>query len=352
VRAARRLDGSPLRAAVRVERSRLARAGAVAGAVGYALPLAAGLATGHLRDGVAASVGALIVGFANLGGPRRVRAQAMLVTALAAGAGALAGGLAAPMAAVPLVGAWSFGAGLLVALGTRAAFAGILSTWALLLAGGLGLHGAGAVREAALILTGGLLQTAVALPLRAQAELTGPAVGSGARAHATRLAVGLTVAVAVYQAFGIRFGYWLPVTVLFVLRPDRNETVIRVIERALGTIAGVALASVLVAACHLSDAATVVLLALLAAASYALYFASYALSTVLLTVVVALLVELGGGSPIGALGDRLIDTAAGVAIALGAVALTGPRAGRTQRVRSRAAVSSVAAYGRRGEGAG
>ena len=65
----------------------------------------------------------------------------------------------------------------------------------------------------------------------------------------------------------------------------------------------------------------VVLLAGLAATSYALYFANYALSQVLLTVLVALTAEFGGGSPIGALGDRLVDTGAGVALALIAIRL-------------------------------
>ena len=338
---ARALDGLPLREVVHVERSRVAGGGGVASATGYALTLAAGLATGHVREGVAASAGALIVGFANLGGPRRVRARAMLVTTLAAGVGALLGGLAGPIAAVLVVGAWSFAAGLLVALGTRAAFVGVLSTWALLLTGDMDLRGAGAPREAALLIAGGLVQTLVALPLRRQPELIGPAVRSGARAHAARLAAGLTLAVAVYEAFGMRFGYWLPVTVLFVLRPDYDGTVIRVLERALGTMAGVALASVLVAACHPSDVAIVVLLAGLAATAYASYFASYALSSVLLTVLVALLVELGGGSPIGALGDRLIDTAAGAAIALGAITVARPPAASRWRLRSRPGRSSV-----------
>jgi hypothetical protein len=56
--------------------------------------LAVGLATGHIADGVAASAGALIVGFANLGGADRVRAATLLATTLAAGTAALVGGLA------------------------------------------------------------------------------------------------------------------------------------------------------------------------------------------------------------------------------------------------------------------
>jgi uncharacterized membrane protein YccC len=75
----------------------------------------------------------------------------------------------------------------------------------------------------------------------------------------------------------------------------------------------------------------VLLLSALALPGYALYFANYALSTLLLTVSVALLVELGGGSPIGALGDRLLDTTTGAAIALAAIALTPTRNARSAK---------------------
>jgi hypothetical protein len=98
-----------------------------------------GLATGHLAEGVTASAGALIVGFANLGGGYRIRGETLLATTLAAGAGALLGGFAGPsvVATVVLIGVWGFAGGLLVSLGRRAAFVGLLSTWALLLAGDL-----------------------------------------------------------------------------------------------------------------------------------------------------------------------------------------------------------------------
>ena len=225
-----------------------------------------------------------------------------------------------------MAGAAGYASGLLVAFGTRAACAGVLSTWALLIVGGMHLTGAGLLREAALIAACGLLQTLLALPLTPQPELTGPPVRSGVRAHGARLAVGLMVAVALYEAFDLRFGYWLPVTVLLVLQPTYERTIVRILERALGTLAGVAVASLCVTVVHPPDATIVVLLAVLAAAGYALYFASYALSTVLLTMLVALLVEFGGGSPIGALGDRTIDTVAGAAIALAAVTVDRVRA--------------------------
>ncbi|MFY9928108.1 MAG: hypothetical protein WAK82_08910, partial [Streptosporangiaceae bacterium] len=148
----------------RVDRSRLAVAAAIPSAVGYSVPLVAGLATGHAADGVAASAGALIVGFANLGGRYRIRSATLLATTLAVGVAVLLGGLAGPsgLATVVLMSLWGFAAGLLVSLGTRAAFVGMLSTWALLLAGDLHLHGMAVLHEAWLITAGGLVQTVIA----------------------------------------------------------------------------------------------------------------------------------------------------------------------------------------------
>jgi hypothetical protein len=160
-----------LREVARLDRSRLAVVAAVPGGIGYAVPLGVGLATGEVADGVAASAGALIVGFANLGGRYRVRSATLLVATVGAGVAALLGGLAGPsvVATVVLMGVWGFASGLLVSLGLRAAFVAMLSTWALLLAGDLNLHGEAVLHEAWLITAGGLGQTAVAIaawPLR------------------------------------------------------------------------------------------------------------------------------------------------------------------------------------------
>ena len=467
-----------------LDRSRLALAAAVPSAIGYAIPLAVGLATGHLAEGVTASAGALIVGFANLGGGYRIRGETLLAATLAAGAGALLGGFAAPsvVATVVLIGVWGFAGGLLVSLGRRAAFVGLLSTWALLLAGDLHLHGDAVMREAWLITAGGLVQTLVAIaawPLRpfaaerkaiadayralaayARAPATatlqstagalaaaadtvgaGPPAGTDPQApneraalralveegewvrvelaalarsdapeveatlraaagaldaiamqrgrafslaalersaqtvtepaargraaslvawiaaaaaggendgvapspaarrhpiralraeftlrsaafrHAARLSAALIVAVLAYRSLSLGSGYWVPLTVLFVLKPDYGTTVARGIGRIAGTIAGVTIAWAVVTAFSPSDATIVALLAVLAAATYALFPANYALSSVVLTVLIALLVEFSGGSPVGALLDRVIDTAVGGAIALSAIAL-------------------------------
>jgi len=463
-----------------VDRSRLAVAAAVPSAAGYLIPLVAGLAAGHVADGVAASAGALIVGFANLGGRYRIRSATLLSATLAAGVAALAGGLAGPSgpATVVLMSLWGFAGGLLASLGTRAAFVGMLSTWALLLAGDLNLHGKAVLLEASLITAGGLIQTVIAIaawPLRpfaaerravadayralaacarapgtaafqdtaaaltAAAETVGegpslpgergalrtvveqgewvrlelaalartdtPGTGraldaaswaldaiaagsdpapsltalarsaeaiddpaarrhaaslsawisaaaretragaprpaarphpldelraeltlrsSGFR-HAVRLSAALIAAGLVYRGLSLGSGYWVPVTVLFVLKPDYGTTMARGIGRAAGTMAGVIIAWAIVTLFSPADGTIVILLGLLACAAYALFPANYALFSVILTVLVALLTEFSGGSPVGALADRIVDTAIGTAIALAAITLWPPR---------------------------
>ena len=443
--------------------SRLAVAAAVPSAIGYAVPLAVGLATGHVGDGVAASAGALIVGFANLGGRYKVRAATLLAATVAVGVAALAGGLAGPtvVATVVLMGVWGFAGGLVGALGVRPAFVGMLSTWALLLAGNLNLHGEAVLHEAWLMTAGGLVQTAVALaawPLRpvaaerhavadafrtlasyarrpetatlqrtasalaAAAETVGaaPAVpgergtlralveqgewvrlelaalaraqapdvdrtlGAAATAldaiaagrgrerpladlqrnarqisepvarrrassligwitaaasesragaplheppahpiqdlkaemtlrssvfrHAVRLSLALMVGGIVYRGLSLGSGYWVPLTVLFVLRPDYGTTTGRAVERAAGTLVGITIAWAIVTSFSPSSGMTVALLASLAYAVYALFPANYLLFSAVLTVLIPLVFEFSGGSPVGALVDRVVDT--------------------------------------------
>jgi len=462
---------SRLRELLRFDRSLLAPTTALTSAVGYAVPLVIGLATNHLTDGVAASAGALIVGFANFGGRVPVRIGLLLVTTATAGIAALIGGLAGPsdVATVVVITLFGFATGLLVAFGTQAAFVGMLATWTLLQAGDLNLHGAAVLQEAWLVLAGGLvqlvvvaatwpfrpyaperrsvadafaalarcarspdaetlqacagrlqdaartvgglaptsgerrslrglveqgewirieiaalarydaravldagadvldglaaggatdpplevLQTRVAdlhdpevrqraealarwitaaahgdsteVPLRATPQRPLTALRAEMRLqsttlhHALRLGAALAVATALYRGLALGSGYWVPLAVLFVLKPDYGTTVSRALGRAVGTAVGVTIAWLIVTPFVPSDPVVVVLLAVLAYGAYAVFSASYALYSVLLAVLVALLAQYSGGSPVGALGDRLLDTAIGTAVALVAV---------------------------------
>lgn len=133
--------------------------------LGIVLPIALGLASGHLQAGLAIAIGALNTALVDLPGPYRLRMQRMLLsacgTALAALTGSLAGGELAVL--VPLVLAWGIAAGLLVAFGTEAAIAGLTSLVVLLVTAAEPRSLPLALATAALMGSGGVLQALLAV---------------------------------------------------------------------------------------------------------------------------------------------------------------------------------------------
>lgn len=77
--------------------------------------------------------------------------------------------------------------------------------------------------------------------IRANLDLRSPALR-----HATRLAVLVALTDVITRAAGVQGGYWIPLTILVVLRPDFGSTFQRSLSRTLGTLVGLVVASVLV----------------------------------------------------------------------------------------------------------
>ncbi|MGB8634943.1 MAG: FUSC family protein [Rhodanobacteraceae bacterium] len=134
--------------------------------VGVVLPLAVGVSSGHIQAGLGMTVGALTVMFSDQPGSYAARFRRLL---LASGAGALAalvgfslGGNTALI--LPLVGIWTFAAGLMVALGAPATRVGLTSIIVLLITASRAAP-ASAVQASLLIFAGGLLQTMLAVLL-------------------------------------------------------------------------------------------------------------------------------------------------------------------------------------------
>jgi uncharacterized membrane protein YccC len=63
--------------------------------------------------------------------------------------------------------------------------------------------------------------------------------------HALRFAVVSAVAVMIFWVFPPPFGYWIPLTVTVVLKPYAGTTLERTVQRIVGTVAGILLASAL-----------------------------------------------------------------------------------------------------------
>ena len=151
-----------------------------------------------------------------------------------------------------LVGA---AAGYCFSVSLRLAIVGLSVALSLVIAQGLFLDAADALPALLYATVGGLLQAAWSLlvwagrrPRRGRRGEEGwstEAALAGLRAnltlrsanarHALRFGAALAAGVAAYWILGMKdHGFWIPLTILFVMRPDRDETYHRLILRALG----------------------------------------------------------------------------------------------------------------------
>ena len=136
--------------------------------------------------------------------------------------------------------------------------------------------------------------------------------------HGVRLGVTLGIAVAIYRLLPLGRGYWVPLTVVFVLKPDFGGTFTRGLQRFAGTLLGVGLASLIAASLAPGDWVEIVLIVVFAFVCYAFFFAQYAIFTVGVTGMIVFFVSLGGFPTYSAVVDRLEDTLIGGALCLGA----------------------------------
>ena len=160
-----------LRTAFELDRAQVQPLRGLRLALGLAVPLVAGIASGHADLGAMGAGGALGVGFGAFVGHYRTQAAAMIAAAIAISLSLFVGSAAGHSAAMTtaLVMLWTFGAGLLGVFGPPAYFVGLQAVLNLLIGSGLppGEHSAAALALAAL--AGGMLQTLLAVgvwPLR------------------------------------------------------------------------------------------------------------------------------------------------------------------------------------------
>jgi hypothetical protein len=333
---ARQLRASPLFAIGPAEPGPALRRGAlVAVPVGAALILELGI--GGATQG-AIGTGALLAGFPGLDAPARPRAAWQAVSAPLIGLAAALGILSShsAVAAVIAMGLLGAAAGYCFAVSLRLAILGLSVVLALMIAQGLFLP----VEEAGPALlygtAGGLLQAAWSLVVWLVADRAAQGQESGwdwaaARAalrsnltlrsssagHALRFGLALAAGVALYRLLGMTVhGYWIPLTILFVMRPEREETYHRLVLRALGTVLGLLLATSIAEAFPDQDLLFGVVLAVAAALTYGLLTVQYALFTAAITTYVVLLTVTLGEPAFEAAGQRASGTALGIAIAL------------------------------------
>jgi Fusaric acid resistance protein-like len=316
-----------------------------------AIPVAAGLlAQLGLNDRLAGgfATAAMFCGFLAFDAPARVRVRWQLVFAPVVGLAAALGVLTSQTVPTAVVGMGVMGVagGYLVAVSPRVGIGGLTFVLTFLVAQGLDLGADKAAEALAVGICGGLAQAACAAVAWAlwDRQREGPfELGSayaGVRAklsasfsienpalrHALRFGLALAVGVAIYRLARLHsHGYWVPLTILFVLKPDPRQTTERIAMRAAGTVLGLVLATVL--AELLSDAVipTTIVLTTTAALSFALLAIEYALFTTAITVYVVLLTDTLGTHAFDAAGERALGTVLGILVAALAFRIMAPK---------------------------
>ena len=93
--------------------------------------------------------------------------------------------------------------------------------------------------------------------------------------HGLRMAVGVGLAEALSIALPVAHSFWLPLTVVFTLKPDWSFTVVRGLTRVLGNLAAVLLLPALMLAFGGSGPMLLVVLSVLSAITFRWFFGSY-----------------------------------------------------------------------------
>ena len=332
---ARELRASPLFAIGPSEPGPAIRRGALlAVPIGLALILELGF---DAPTQGAIATGALVNGFPGMDAPAKPRAGWQATTAPLIGVAAALGILSSQTGptAVLALGLCGLLAGYCFAVSLRLAIVGLSVTLAMLIAQGLFLPASDA--DAALLYgtVGGLTQVAWSLivwivrdreadePEKAwngQAALaalrSNLTLGSTSARHAIRFGAALAAGVATYRILGLHdHGFWIPLTILFVMRPDRAETDHRLMLRALGTVLGLTVATAVAEAFGGADLVLGLVLTIAAALSFGLLTVQYALFTTAITTYVVVMSATLGEPAFRAAGQRATGTALGILIA-------------------------------------
>jgi uncharacterized membrane protein YccC len=237
--------------------------------------------------------------------------------------------------AIPAIAVVGAAAGYCFSVSLRLSIAGLSIALSMVIAQGLPLDASDALGALLLSTAGGLMQplfSILAWAARDRAE-EGEAEAwstSAARArlrgnltlvsvnarHALRFGTALAAGVAAYWLLDMEdHGFWIPLTILFVLRPRRDETFRRLVLRAVGTAAGLIVASLLSEWLQGDAIALALVLTLATGLAYGLLTVQYALFTMAITVYAVVLADTLGEPTLEAAGQRGLATAIGIAIA-------------------------------------
>uniref|UniRef100_UPI002A832561 FUSC family protein n=1 Tax=Streptomyces sp. CRN 30 TaxID=3075613 RepID=UPI002A832561 len=167
------------------------------------------------------------------------------------------------------------------------------------------------------------------------------AAGPGGREYGMRVAVSYGVSAAVAQALHHTHWYWMPVTAVFLVKPDLGPLVSRVLSRAAGTVLGAAVFAG--CAALLPWPTGLVALVAVSGALIPVALRHFAAMTAVATVIVLALVDLGGSpeATVSRIGETLLACA--IVLIVGHLPVPGQHGGGV-RARLERATDAADAY--------
>ena len=141
--------------------------------------------------------------------------------------------------------------------------------------------------------------------------------------HALRLSLGLVIGYGILQAFDLEKGYWILLNVLFVCQPSYSATRRRLVQRMLGTFAGI-LVGIPVLWLFPELHVQLVVMGLAAFLFFTQVRNNYSAAVCFITLYVLMAFNLLDGIGFAILGPRLLDTLLGCLISYGLVAWLWP----------------------------
>ncbi|GCE30777.1 hypothetical protein KDA_62610 [Dictyobacter alpinus] len=154
-----------------LDRSQLVITRSIISTFAFVLPLAIGIMTGHIIEGVSIAGGASSLGTVSLTATHSIRLRTMLLAALGVAISACIGALTEPYPwlSILAIGLWSFATGLFIVISLNAMIIGLQSTIAMIILTHFTLSPVQALLQALLMFIGALLQIALSLvPFRQQ----------------------------------------------------------------------------------------------------------------------------------------------------------------------------------------
>ena len=286
------------------------------------------------------AIGIIFVGLANFGasGGEQVRSMSWSLVWIST-ASFLAGIVASlGLAQVPFAMAIALLAGFAGALGNRGAFVGVLALVVYTIFSAAPETERTALTTTLLIAAGGLIQLMVGgviIVIQMRRHKPAPSVNEAKESvlillqkhrnrddqfarHAIRLSIAIGVATALGQSLGWPHEYWIPMTVAWVSRPDRQGTSTRVLGRTIGTLAGVAAAVIAINYVGSGDYRLALFAAIGSFVALAYIAANYSIAVVGITFVLISLMTLDGDAIDSTAVYRIACTLVAAVITIGA----------------------------------